>query len=101
MHLKWVILTYHDADGMRTVEVSGPPFVPVDRKSVSDTVFPLFFLPFFPENNKTWKINQLLLWYHLIFINHLVQLNSIIGLSFGNKTIYRITALHYTNDTNT
>ena len=34
-------------------------------------------------------------------INHLVQLNSIIGLSFGNKTIYRITALHYTNDTNT
>ena len=53
MHLKWVILTYHDADGMRTVEVSGPPFVPVDRKSVSDTVFPLFFLPFFPENNQT------------------------------------------------
>ena len=106
MHLKWLILTYHDADGMRTVEVSGPPFVPVDRKSVSDTVFPLFFLPFFPRNNENWKLNKLeiiitfdIRYYQMYvytstcikLIHYLYRIVSIILVSYGDQTIYSIT----------
>ena len=58
-------ITHHEADGMTTVVVSGPPFaLPFERKSFKETVFPFLFLPFLPEKRVVLRWTRV---YFIIF----------------------------------